>query len=74
VCIPQPFALIGFACNLSGSYRPLAPEVIDELYPTHQIYVRKIAEKAFEQFLRRNLLWEEAVEHIRDAAESDVGN
>lgn len=74
VCIPQPFALIGLACALSGSYRPLAPEVIEELYPTHKTYVRKIAEKAFERFARRTLLWEDAVEHIRDAAASDVGN
>lgn len=73
-CIPQPFALIGFACNLSGSYRPLAPEVIDELYPNHKTYVRKIAEKSLEQFIRRTLLWEEAAQHIRDASESDVGN
>ena len=74
VCIPQPFALIGLACGLSGSYRPLAPEVIEELYPTHQSYVLKIAGKSLEQVLRRNLLLEDAAQHIRDAAESDVGN
>jgi Alpha/beta hydrolase domain len=73
VCIPQPFALIGLACALSGSYRPLAPSVIEELYPTHGTYVRKIADKTFERFFERTVLWDGAVQHIRAAAASDVG-
>lgn len=73
VCIPQPFALIGLACALSGSYRPLTPAIIAELYPTHGTYVRKIADKSLERFAQRTLLWDDAVEHIRDAAASDVG-
>ncbi len=73
VCIPQPFALIGLACGLSGSYRPLAPEVMEALYPDHETYVEAITEKALERVADRTLLREEGLQHITDAAQSEVG-
>lgn len=74
VCIPQPFALIGLACALSGSYRPLAPEVIEELYPDHDTYVQGITQKTLDRVADRTLLQEEGLLHIKAAAQSDVGN
>lgn len=74
-CIPPELSFIAnLACRLNGSYEPLPPEVLDELYPNHGRYVRQIAERTNALVKARFLLPDDAVLHKTAAGEAPFGH
>jgi hypothetical protein len=73
-CLPALLSFVGnLACLLTGSYEPLPQETLDELYPSHGRYVSRIVRRSFRLVAQRFLLPPDALDHVVDAAHSDVG-
>jgi hypothetical protein len=73
-CLPALLSFVGnLACLLTGSYEPLPQETLDELYRNHGKYVSQIVQRSLQLVGKRFLLLQDAVDHIVDAAHSDVG-
>jgi Alpha/beta hydrolase domain len=61
-------------CFLFGSHVPFTAERLTELYPNHATYVFNTVRATFENLREHFILRDEAVQNIRDAARSDIGN
>ncbi|MBN1848093.1 MAG: hypothetical protein JW932_05860 [Deltaproteobacteria bacterium] len=73
-------------CTASGSFIPFAPTEaerlangdprlsLEERYPSHKAYVKEVARAALKLVHQRLLLWDDAVEIVKKAYESDIGN
>jgi hypothetical protein len=59
-------------CFIAGWEEPFSAEKLRALYPTHGIYVRKVARSAFELTRDRFITLPDAVGIVREAAHADV--
>ena len=59
-------------CFIAGWEEPFSAEKLQALYPTHGIYVRKVARSAFELTRNRFITLPDAWEIVREAAHADV--
>ncbi|MBW2696406.1 MAG: hypothetical protein JRE70_08020, partial [Deltaproteobacteria bacterium] len=72
--IPDPLRpLLGLACRLGGSVFPFDEETIDELYPTHRRYVKKVTAQTVRLQFHRFMLWEDAHAVREEADASGIG-
>ncbi len=60
-------------CMLFGTHIPFEPDVMTDLYPSHNIYVRKVMRSVMKNLFSGYITWEGAVEMMKEAAQSDIG-
>jgi hypothetical protein len=59
-------------CFIAGWEEPFSAQKLQALYPTHRIYVRKVARSAFELTRDRFITLPDAWDVVREAAHADV--
>jgi hypothetical protein len=71
---PAPNGSGGVWCFLFGSTTPFTPDMLMQLYPTHDDYVMKVKDAASEQRMARFLLEPEEAGFVSDAEKAAVPN
>jgi Alpha/beta hydrolase domain len=59
--------------RIGGHFTPFDSEKLESLYPTHDIYVERVARAAHRLVQRRELLQDDAKAYIKEAAQSEIG-
>jgi hypothetical protein len=67
------FAQTNFFLWLGGHFTPFDATRLDELYPNHGTYVKRVAKAAHRLVQRREILEEDANAYIREASHSTIG-
>jgi hypothetical protein len=60
-------------CSLYGTFQPFDDATIKALYPNHGAYVRRVSRVTFDNLQKGFIAMEDAVETIREAAQSGIG-
>jgi hypothetical protein len=66
-------AQTNFFLFLGGHFTPFDTTKLDSLYPSHGVYVQRVAKAAHRLVERRELLQDDAKAYIKEAAQSDFG-
>jgi hypothetical protein len=64
---------LGLACVLTGTVTSFEQETLDELYPRHSDYLRRVTRISGELMWEQLLLWEDSVALIHEGNTTDIG-